>query len=127
MSIQIGCSIRALTQLACMNMLLVAWLCTNSGYCPTLLEQPCSPDRYPLGPASRSPAGKQDVELKGLDEYYLADKHQRSTGTILDPTSSASALHVETCGVHFPRRMSDAYALEHPAASAISESFTPSA
>jgi hypothetical protein len=40
-------------------------------------------------------------------------------------TSAASADHVDTCGVHFPRLMSDADALEHPAASAISESFTP--
>ncbi len=38
---------------------------------------------------------------------------------------SPSAAQVDTCGVHFPRRMSDAYALEHLAASAISENFTP--
>jgi hypothetical protein len=31
---------------------------------------------------------------------------------------------VDTCGVHFPRLISDAYAFEHPAASAISASFT---
>ena len=40
------------------------------------------------------------------------------------PTNSASAPHVETCGVHFPRLMSDADALQQPAASAISGSFT---
>ncbi|MGD0944826.1 MAG: hypothetical protein ABR972_11210 [Acidimicrobiales bacterium] len=40
------------------------------------------------------------------------------------PISSASAFHAETCGVRFPRRMSDADAFEQPAASAISESFT---
>jgi hypothetical protein len=38
--------------------------------------------------------------------------------------SRASAAHVETCGVHFPRRMSDAYAFEQPVASTIAESFT---
>jgi hypothetical protein len=37
--------------------------------------------------------------------------------------SSASAPHVDTCGVRFPRRMSDAEALEQLAAPAISESF----
>ena len=37
------------------------------------------------------------------------------------PTSSPSAPHVETCGVHFPRVMSDAYAFEHPAAAMISD------
>jgi hypothetical protein len=32
-------------------------------------------------------------------------------------TIAAKAAHVERCGVHFPRLMSDAYAFEHPAAS----------
>lgn len=31
------------------------------------------------------------------------------------PTSPASAVHVDTCGVHFPRLMSDANALQQPA------------
>jgi hypothetical protein len=38
--------------------------------------------------------------------------------------NSVSAAHVETCGVHLPRLMCDAYAFEQPTASAISESFT---
>jgi len=32
---------------------------------------------------------------------------------------SASAAQVDTCGVRFPRRMSDAHAFEHPIASTI--------
>jgi hypothetical protein len=43
---------------------------------------------------------------------------------ISTPTSSASVPHVDTCGVHFLRLISLAYALEQPAASAISESLT---
>jgi hypothetical protein len=42
----------------------------------------------------------------------------------LDANQLPSALDVDTCGVHFPRLMSDAYAFEQPAASAISESLT---
>jgi hypothetical protein len=38
--------------------------------------------------------------------------------------SPANAAHVDACGVRFPRLMSDAYAFEHRAASAISESLT---
>jgi hypothetical protein len=38
--------------------------------------------------------------------------------------SFPSAGHVETCGAHFTRLMSDADAFERPATSAISESFT---
>ena len=40
----------------------------------------------------------------------------------LRSTSSPSAAHVDTCGVHFPRLMSLADALEHPVARAISYS-----
>ena len=39
-------------------------------------------------------------------------------------TNRAKAAHAETCGVHFPRLMSDADAFEQPAASEISTSFT---
>jgi hypothetical protein len=49
---------------------------------------------------------------------------QKTSGTARLVSPSAAA-QVETCGVHFPRLMSDAYALEHLAASAISENFTP--
>ena len=49
----------------------------------------------------------------------------RTSSSRLMPTNLANAAHVDTCGVHLPRRMSLAGALEQPAASAISASFTP--
>jgi hypothetical protein len=56
---------------------------------------------------------------------FAYGRQGKTDDTISNSTNLASAAHVETCGVHFPRRTSDAYALEHPAASAISESLTP--
>ena len=44
------------------------------------------------------------------------------TNSTSAPANAASAGHVDTCGVHFPRLMSDAYAFEQPGASAISYS-----
>jgi len=56
------------------------------------------------------------------------DREHSSHGTcrssVAKPARKESAAHVETCGAHFPRLMSDADAFEHPAVSAISESLT---
>lgn len=41
-----------------------------------------------------------------------------------NPATFARVPHVDTCGVHFPRRTSEAEALLIPVASTISESFT---
>jgi hypothetical protein len=52
----------------------------------------------------------------------LSTSEQRNSPTSTR-ASCPNAGHVDTCGVHFPRRMSLAYAFEHPAASAISDGF----
>jgi hypothetical protein len=49
---------------------------------------------------------------------------ERTVPGCVIPNSTPSAPHVDTCDVHFPRLMSDADALEHPAAAMISASGT---
>jgi hypothetical protein len=53
--------------------------------------------------------------------HLSADSEANS---IFAVTSPANAVQIETCGVHCPHRISEADALQQPAASAISESFT---
>jgi hypothetical protein len=44
--------------------------------------------------------------------YHRTGRVRGAVASTPMPTSSPSAPHVETCGVHFPRLMSDAYAFE---------------
>jgi len=88
------------------------------------------PDARSLTSRSISGSANRGSTLGADGTASIADSTQGSSrrGVVNSPWQSgapvaASATHVETCGVHFPRLMSDADALEHPAASAISESF----
>jgi len=50
--------------------------------------------------------------------------HPAAVGSATAVANAASARHVDTCGVRFPRRISDADAFEQTAASMISDNFT---
>jgi hypothetical protein len=54
----------------------------------------------------------------GAGGQTQTDAHREAQPTVW-ASATAGVAHVETCGVHFPRRMFDAYAFEQPAASMI--------
>ena len=88
----------------------------NRTFLPALSPIPCGR----CGSGARLVRSRKEAARRSKERRLV----YRAWFSTLMPTNSASAAHIETCGVHFPRLMSDADALQQPAASAISESFT---
>lgn len=85
--------------------------------------------------ASRSSSSRSDGFITGTcptaQEKFPLDSRHGSQHDLLLPLMPAALVnqrrqrgHVDTCGAHFPRLMSDAAPLLIPVASMVSESFT---